>query len=147
ADVDGDGKQEIVYGAATIDHDGSLLYSSFDILPPGSADPGALARLGHGDAMHVTDIDPNRPGLELCRVQGSGASPPYGYPLRGAGTGAVTFGGFIPRDAGRGMVADILPDRPGLRVWASPGGGLWTPDGEFLSAAIPGTDQIIKWAA
>ena len=29
ADVDGDGKHEIVYGAATIDHDGDLLYSSF----------------------------------------------------------------------------------------------------------------------
>lgn len=26
ADVDGDGKQEIIYGSATIDHDGSVLY-------------------------------------------------------------------------------------------------------------------------
>jgi hypothetical protein len=41
ADVDGDGKQELVYGSATIDDDGSLLYSSFDVLPPGSAAPGA----------------------------------------------------------------------------------------------------------
>ena len=37
ADVDGDGKQEIIYGAATIDDDGSLLYSSFDVLPPRAA--------------------------------------------------------------------------------------------------------------
>ena len=35
ADVDGDGRQEIVYGSATIDDDGSKLYSSFDVLPPG----------------------------------------------------------------------------------------------------------------
>lgn len=147
ADVDGDGKQEIVYGAATIDHDGSLLYSSFDILPPGSADPGALARLGHGDAMHVTDIDPNRPGLEIFMVHESGAFAPYGYALRDAATGEVIFGDFIPRDVGRGMVGDILPDRPGLEVWASTGGGLWTADGEFLSATIPGTNQNIKWAA
>ncbi|MEV6495773.1 hypothetical protein AB0M20_45220, partial [Actinoplanes sp. NPDC051633] len=34
ADVDADGRQEIVYGSATIDDDGSLLYSSFDVLPP-----------------------------------------------------------------------------------------------------------------
>ena len=40
ADVDDDGKHEIVYGSATIDHDGSLLYSSMDVMPPESADPG-----------------------------------------------------------------------------------------------------------
>ncbi|MHA7302630.1 rhamnogalacturonan lyase family protein [Pseudarthrobacter raffinosi] len=64
SDVDGDGKQEIVYGSATIDDDGSLLYSSSDTMPAGSATPGEEARLGHGDAMHVTDIDPARPGIE-----------------------------------------------------------------------------------
>ncbi|HLU45582.1 MAG TPA: rhamnogalacturonan lyase [Natronosporangium sp.] len=147
ADVDGDGKQEIVYGAATIDHDGSLLYSSLDILPPDSADPGTLARLGHGDAMHVTDIDPNRPGMEIYMVHESGAFAPYGHAMRDAATGEVLFGTFIPRDVGRGMVGDILPDRPGLEAWASTGGGLWTADGEFLSPSIPGTNQSIKWAA
>lgn len=65
SDVDGDGKQEIVYGSATIDDDGSVLYSSFDTLPAGSAAPGTEARLGHGDAMHVTDIDPARPGTNM----------------------------------------------------------------------------------
>ncbi len=71
ADVDGDGKHELVYGSATIDDDGSLLYSSFDVLPPGSAAPGANVRLGHGDAMHVTDIDPARPGIgDLDRPRG-----------------------------------------------------------------------------
>ncbi|WP_445260461.1 rhamnogalacturonan lyase family protein [Pseudarthrobacter raffinosi] len=64
SDVDGDGKKEIVYGSATIDDDGSLLYSSSDTMPAGSATPGEEARLGHGDAMHVTDIDPARPGIE-----------------------------------------------------------------------------------
>ncbi|GAA3329158.1 hypothetical protein GCM10020331_076060 [Ectobacillus funiculus] len=68
ADIDGDGYQEIVYGGATIDHDGSLLYSSMDVLPPQSASPGTTARLGHGDALHVTDIDPDRPGLETFMV-------------------------------------------------------------------------------
>ena len=41
ADVDGDGRQEIVYGGATLDDDGSLKYVSTGILPPGSANPGA----------------------------------------------------------------------------------------------------------
>ena len=71
ADVDGDGRHEIVYGSATIDHDGDLLYSSFAELPEGSASPGTSARLGHGDAMHVTDIDPDRTGTgDLHRARG-----------------------------------------------------------------------------
>jgi hypothetical protein len=39
ADVDADGRQEIIYGAATIDDDGSLLYSSFAVGPPRAACP------------------------------------------------------------------------------------------------------------
>lgn len=147
ADVDGDGKQEIVYGGMTIDDDGGLLYSSFDVLPPGSADPGALVRLGHGDALHVTDIDPNRPGLEIYMVHEHGLLAPYGHAMRDAATGKVLFGGFTGVDTGRGMVGDILPDQPGLEAWGSNGVGLWTADGRFLGAATPGTNQSIRWAA
>ncbi|MBB5802591.1 hypothetical protein F4560_002359 [Saccharothrix ecbatanensis] len=152
ADVDGDGKHEIVYGASTIDHDGKLLYSSSGVLPPGSADPGATARLGHGDALHVTDIDPARPGLEIHMVHEGGTYAPYGYTLRDAATGEVLYGGYTGRDTGRGMVGDVLPDEPGLETWASvPGGsgavGLWSADGRPLSASIPGTNASIRWAA
>ena len=144
ADVDGDGKQEIVYGSATIDHDGTLLYSSMDVLPPQSADPGAMARLGHGDAMHVTDIDPDRPGLEIFMVHEGGAYAPYGYSLRDAATGELLYGGYTGKDTGRGMIGDIDPDRRGLETWAV---GTWSADGEQLSAAMPGTNMNIKWSA
>ncbi|AEI42821.1 YesX [Paenibacillus mucilaginosus KNP414] len=53
ADVDGDGFDEIVYGAATIDHDGTGLYST---------------GWGHGDALHVSDLDPSRPGMGIYKV-------------------------------------------------------------------------------
>ncbi|ROP35247.1 rhamnogalacturonan lyase [Saccharothrix texasensis] len=152
ADVDGDGKQEIVYGASTVDHDGKVLYNSSAALPPGSANPGAVARLGHGDALHVTDVDPARPGLEIYMVHEGATSAPYGYALRDAATGAVIYGGYTGRDTGRGMVGDVLPDEPGLETWASlPGGtdaaGLWSADGRPLSTAIPGTNASIRWAA
>ncbi|NEE04729.1 rhamnogalacturonan lyase [Phytoactinopolyspora halotolerans] len=147
ADVDDDGKQEIVYGAATIDDDGSLLYSSFDLMPEGSADPGSMARLGHGDAMHVTDIDPNRPGTEIFTVHEGGAWAPLGYAMRDAATGEVLFGEFIPSDVGRGMVGDILPGEPGFEAWGSHGAGLHTADGDRLGDQIPGTNQSIRWAA
>nr|WP_204498475.1 rhamnogalacturonan lyase [Aquibacillus albus] len=146
ADVDGDGKQEIVYGAATIDHDGSLLYSSKDEMPEEGAAEG-VARLGHGDAMHVTDIDPNRPGLEIFTVHEGGPWAPYGFALRDGKTGEVLYGEYSGRDTGRGMIGDVLPDEPGLETWAV---GLWTADGEQISdnwREAPGTNMSIKWSA
>src|SRR6266511_2015019 len=49
-DVDGDGRDEIMYGACAIDDNGTGLFST---------------GLGHGDALHMTDMDPDRPGLEV----------------------------------------------------------------------------------
>jgi hypothetical protein len=152
SDVDRDGKHEIVYGAATIDDDGSLLYSSFDTLPEGSADPGAYVRLGHGDAMHVTDIDPSRPGLEIWTAHEGGAWAPYGSVMRDAATGEVLFGAYSGRDTGRAMIGDVMPDVPGIEVWASmPGGtdasGTLSATGEQLSTRTLGTNQSVRWAA
>ncbi|WP_253194775.1 rhamnogalacturonan lyase [Streptomyces sp. MP131-18] len=154
ADVDGDGRHEIVYGSATIDDDGSLLYSSFAEMPPGSADPGAQARLGHGDAMHVTDIDPDRPGLEIYAVHEGATSAPLGYSMRDAATGEVLYGEYTGLDTGRGMIGDVVPEEPGYETWANhpeggtdpDGVGLWTADGRFLGAETPGTNQNIRWS-
>ena len=152
ADVDADGKQELVYGSATIDDDGSLLYSSFDVLPPGSAAPGETVRLGHGDAMHVTDIDPARAGIEVWTAHEGGTFAPYGSAMRDAATGEVLFGAYSGRDTGRAMIGDVRSDVPGIEVWSSmPGGteasGLLAATGEILSTATPGTNQSIRWAA
>ncbi|MBT2700117.1 rhamnogalacturonan lyase [Bacillus sp. ISL-40] len=144
ADVDGDGKQEIVYGGATIDHDGSLLYSSMDTMPAESAAPGTTARVGHGDALHVTDIDPNRPGMEIFMVHEGAASAPFGYALRDAKTGKTIYGGYTGKDTGRGMVGDVDPSHPGLETWAV---GLWTADGKQINTKAPGTNMNIKWSA
>lgn len=151
SDIDGDGKQEIVYGAATIDHDGSLLYSSMDILPPGSAASGTVARLGHGDALHVSDLDPDRPGLEIFMVHEGGAYAPYGYSMREAATGKIIFGGYTGKDTGRGMVGDLDPAYRGLEAWAGipgfPAGALWSANGQQIGDRAPGTNMSIKWAA
>lgn len=152
ADVDGDGRHEIVYGAATIDDDGSLLYSSFDVLPEGSGAPGENVGLGHGDAMHVTDIDPARPGLEIFTVHEGGRWAPYGMAMREAEDGDLIFGTYSGRDTGRGMIGDVVPESAGIESWASmPGGsgalGLHTPTGQLISDTVPGTNMSIKWAA
>ncbi|WP_344880750.1 rhamnogalacturonan lyase [Zhihengliuella alba] len=152
ADVDGDGSQEIVYGGVTLDHDGSVLYSSTDVLPEGSVAPGETAKLGHGDAMHVGDLDPSREGLEIWTVHEAGRWAPYGSVMRDAATGEVLFGAYSGRDTGRGMVGDVDPATPGLEVWASmPGGtdasGLLSATGEHLRDETPGTNASIRWAA
>lgn len=152
ADVDGDGCQEIIYGAATIDHDGSILYSSRDILPEGSAAPGQSAKLGHGDALHVAKIDPDREGLQIFMVHEAGVWGPHGYALRDARTGEVLYGAFATEDVGRGMIGKVEPDVRGLQTWAcegyvdDPNFGLMTATGEQLAKKVPGTNMNIKWS-
>jgi hypothetical protein len=153
ADVDGDGCHEIIYGSATIDHDGTILYSSKGILPEGSAAPGEIAKLGHGDALHVTNIDPDRPGLEIFMVHESGVRGPYGYTLRDAATGEVLYGAFATDDIGRGMIGQVDPEYRGLQTWTleDPSSqetfGLMTAKGEQIDQKVPGTNMNIKWAA
>jgi rhamnogalacturonan endolyase len=144
ADVDGDGAQEIIYGSMTIDNDGKVLYSSMDTMPPESAVPGTVARLGHGDAIHVADIDPDRPGLEIFGVHEGASYAPYGYSLRDARTGKVIYGGYTGKDTGRGMVGDVDPAHRGLETWAV---GLWTATGEHMDTKAPFTNMNIKWSA
>src|SRR5690606_27965932 len=56
-DVDGDGRDELADGGYVIDDDGSVLYT----LGP--------AGVVHGDRFHITDLDPERPGLEGWGIQ------------------------------------------------------------------------------
>ena len=146
SDVDGDGKQEIVYGSAT--HRRRRLAAVQLLRHPArrqSATPGEEARLGHGDAMHVTDIDPARPGKEIFTVHEGGTYAPYGYAMRDAATGEVLFGAYSGKDTGRGMIGDVDPVRPRHREL-----GHRHAVGrrrQAFHAATPGTNMSIKWAA
>ncbi|MBR3104805.1 MAG: rhamnogalacturonan lyase [Lachnospiraceae bacterium] len=151
ADVDGDGRQEIIYGAACIDDDGSLLYSTYDIRPNGKR-----AKLGHGDSMHVAKIDPDREGLQIFNVFEGAEAVPYGYALRDAATGEVLhrydkegndlgkFGFYAETDLGRCMIGDIDPKVRGLQVWVH---DVYDCKGRKLPITAPSTDQAIRWAA
>jgi len=127
-DVDGDGKDEIIYGACAIDHDGTGLYTT---------------GLGHGDAMHLSDIDPNRPGLEVWGIH-ERPSHPYGANLRDAGTGKVIWGLQL-RDPGRGLAMDIDPRYPGYECWANSSDGLYSCKGEKISDSKPRSCNMGIW--
>lgn len=94
-DVDGDGADEIVWGSAALDNDGKLLYAT---------------GYGHGDAIHLADHNPDRPGLEVFQIhEGS----PYGWDLHDAATGEIIFSATGKSDNGRGMAAQLSSDHRG----------------------------------
>lgn len=128
-DVDGDGKDEIIYGAMAVDHDGTGLYTT---------------GLGHGDAMHLGDLDPTRPGLEVFQVHES-RSVPYHAEYRDAATGELIWGVYTGRDTGRGMSADIDPRYPGEEVWAAAGVGLYSSQGTKISSTTPSSINFGIW--
>lgn len=99
-DVDGDGCDEITYGSAAINYDGSLLYST---------------GLGHGDALHLSDLDPDRPGLEVFMVH---EERPYGSDYRDARTGEILYRTLDRDDTGRGVAADIDGRHRGFEMWS-----------------------------
>ena len=112
-DVDGDGKDEITYGACAIDDDGSGLYTT---------------GLGHGDALHMSDMDPDRPGLEVFQPhECPSCYGPNAAEFRDGRTGALIFGVQASGDIGRGVAFDVDPRYRGYEMWASGGtGGMYT---------------------
>jgi len=128
-DVDGDGKDEIVYGACAIDDNGTLLYRT---------------GLGHGDAMHLSDLDPDRPGLEVWEVH-ENKDAAYGYELHDARTGEILWGKSTDGDNGRGLAADIDPTHRGYEMWSSLGKGVYSCKGEMISTHKPSVNFRIYW--
>lgn len=126
ADVDGDGKDEIVYGSCVIDHDGTGLYCT---------------GLHHGDAMHVGDLNPTRHGLEVFQVHETPSA--HGIEMHDARTGEVLWGVRTYGDTGRGTAADIDPRYPGEECWA--GGTLYNCWGEKISNKPPSSTNFAIW--
>jgi rhamnogalacturonan endolyase len=133
ADVDEDGRDEIIYGSAVIDDNGKGLYAT---------------GLGHGDAMHVTDHIPDRPGLEVYKANGDGRSA-AGIQMRDARTGEQIWG--VPctgRDGtGRACAMDIDPRHLGSEGWGvgQGVGGLFDAHGERIADRAPRVCNAGAW--
>ncbi len=95
--------------------------------------------------MHLSDIDPDRPGLELFDIH-ERARHPYGVELRDARTGQVIWGKPSP-DVGRGVAMDIDPRHRGYEMWASGPGleGVWNVKGERISDRKPRSCNFGVW--
>lgn len=104
-DVDGDGRDEILNGSAVIDDDGKVIWCN---------------QMGHPDMAYVTDIIPERPGLEVA----------YGYESKqeingisvfDTRTGEMIWGHPHPTTHihDQGMFGDFVPDNPGLEFYSA----------------------------
>ncbi|WP_425385416.1 rhamnogalacturonan lyase [Streptomyces himastatinicus] len=101
-DVDGDSKDEIVYGSMAVDDNGSGLWTT---------------KNGHGDAAHLGDLDPSRSGLEYFKVD-EDSSKPSSY-LADAKTGQVLWSTGANGDNGRGVAGDIWAGNDGAEMWSA----------------------------
>jgi rhamnogalacturonan endolyase len=143
ADVDGDGRDEIIFGAMVVDDDGKGLYST---------------GWGHGDALHVSDLDPENPGLEVFDIQERFDA--QGMSLRDARTGRPIFtipsvkaddsGSDKGEGPGRGAAFNIDPRFPGAEFWAAGAGmsGLYDIHGRKFYEGRPAglsTNFAIWW--
>lgn len=104
ADIDGDGKDELVIGSAVLDENGKGMWTT---------------GMGHPDVFYVADIDPDNPGLEIF----------YGFETRQKTDGICVVDAKTGRKLwthkeptrhihAQGMAADVLADSPGMEVYA-----------------------------
>jgi rhamnogalacturonan endolyase len=133
ADVDGDGKDEVCVGAMTVDDNGKGLYTT---------------GLRHGDAMHLSDLDPSHPGLEVFGIheneERTVALNTPGVAMFDAKTGEILWSQSPGIDVGRGVAADIDPRHEGFENWGGPG-GLRDVHGKTISDKTPSSTNFLVW--
>ncbi len=103
ADIDADGRDEVLLGSIVLDDNGSSLWAT---------------GLGHPDYFYVGDIDPSRPGLEIYYGI-ERRNPRNGMCLVDARTGKILWGlGELTFHIhSSGMCADIDPSNPGMECY------------------------------
>ncbi|WP_317258923.1 rhamnogalacturonan lyase family protein [Hymenobacter tibetensis] len=129
-DVDGNGRDEVVNGSSAIRDNGTGLYAN---------------GLGHGDALHMSDMNPDRPGQEVWQPhEDRTAYGIYGLECRDALTGQPLWGVPGTGDIGRGLAADVDPNHRGYEMWGSTG-GLYTCTGTQISTSKPTINFAVWW--
>lgn len=127
-DVDGDGLDEIVYGAMAVDHDGTGMYST---------------GLMHGDCMNLGNFTPKTPNLDFFQIHEEKEAE-YGFESRDPATGEIHWGKYTGRDTTRGLCAKIDPRYVGNQCWAMDD-GIYTMEGELINEKGPESIDFAIW--
>ncbi|RYZ07987.1 MAG: rhamnogalacturonan lyase [Myxococcales bacterium] len=131
ADGDGDGRQEIIPGGATIGPDGKGVC--------------AVDFYAHGDAIHVGDLVLERPGLEVFQIYEAENVP--AYTVRDLMTCELIVEGPSTGNKegpARGAADDISPESPGGEIWGN-GFGLSSAATGARVGAAPGQANFLVW--
>ncbi|WP_086664671.1 rhamnogalacturonan lyase [Lentzea kentuckyensis] len=130
ADVDGDGRDEIIYGSMAIDDNGRGLWQN---------------GTHHGDTLHVGDFIPSRPGLEVFKP--SEHTNEVTHWMGDARTGQIIWSApSCGCDNGRAVAADIWAGNPGAEAWSASVGGLRSATtGAQVAARKPGSTNFVIW--
>ncbi|WP_433793050.1 rhamnogalacturonan lyase [Actinoplanes sp. CA-252034] len=128
ADVDADGKDEIIYGSMALNDDGTKLWNTGN---------------GHGDALHVGDFDPNNAGLEVFKVD-EDKSKPSSW-LADAATGTILWKTAANGDNGRGVAGDVYASSPGGESWSASETGLFSAAGTVVGREPTGINFLVWW--
>ncbi len=133
-DLDGDGRDEIAYGACAINDDGTGLWST---------------GLGHGDATHLSEMDPDKPGLKFFMPHETpSAYGIYGTSLTEQRDGTPLWGAPGGGDVGRGVAFDIDPRYPGYEAWATNSSTVYTVKGVPITTnSRPAVNFGVWWDA
>lgn len=127
-DIDGDGLDEIVYGAMAVDHDGTGIYST---------------GLMHGDCLNLGNFNPDTPNLDFFQIHEE-SSAEYGFESRDPATGEIKWGKFTGRDTTRGLCAKIDPRYRGNQCWVMDD-GIYTMDGKLINEKGPESIDFAIW--
>ena len=100
ADVDWDGRDEVVFGSMVIDDNGKGL---------------STTGLGHGDAHHVSDFDPYSWGEQIFACNEDRPANNY----RDATTSKIRYRLTGSDDDGRGMAGNFCNDYPGAMAFSA----------------------------
>ncbi|WP_326556858.1 rhamnogalacturonan lyase family protein [Micromonospora sp. NBC_01796] len=128
ADVDADGRDEILFGAMCVDDNGSVLWNTGH---------------GHGDAAHVGDLDPSRAGLEYFKVSEDASKPSSWF--ANARTGQILWSTGASGDNGRGVAGDIYAGSAGAESWSSAVDGLRSPSGANVGRKPSSANFLVWW--
>lgn len=124
ADVDWDGRDEIVFGSMIIDDNGKGL---------------STTGLGHGDAQHCSDLDPYRKYQEQFACNES--SPAMNY--RNALTSQFYYRAVATGDDGRALCANFTDDYPGSQGRSV--STTWISTSADKELTVLGGDAFISW--
>ena len=129
ADVDWDGRDEIMFGSMVIDDNGKGLFST---------------GLGHGDAQHCSDLDPYRHGQEQFTCNET--SPACTY--FNATTGQIYYRLQSTGDDGRALCANFSNQFPGSLGRSTQSGLVSTVADKVVEGgpAAEGTNDALYWS-